>query len=314
MAIRSSQRDTWQVDENTFGWRWYQWWIKHGGGIRPGYMENRCHYLRVILLHVPFMWFFIGRIYSWFRPWMAVPIIIAIAAYTLAFVLWTSTALAWTIGFIAFTVTLVAAYFAISYVSRWIDPWWAQQQWVARERRRQQERDKLRTQIEQDRLAREAEDLDNGTVQEEPQRIGILGLLFTAYNGFHSKTCPLIELPPETARYAIKHKQRPERGNYERMTRRLSRHDSFMFSHIAIAVDIRLDGQLPTGQSFRLKAYSDICSLEVVFGDGQRWYGGLGGWRYPEASKLTAGEAEACLRELVAQFYASQAANTTTQS
>lgn len=34
----------------------YLWWLSHSKGNRPGYMENLCHYMRVVLLWVPLLW------------------------------------------------------------------------------------------------------------------------------------------------------------------------------------------------------------------------------------------------------------------
>ena len=46
MAIRT---DSWH-------YRWYMYWLAHGRGVVPGYQENLCHYIRVLLFWAPGTW------------------------------------------------------------------------------------------------------------------------------------------------------------------------------------------------------------------------------------------------------------------
>lgn len=93
------------VDQHSWHYRAYNWWLSHGGGNKPGYKENLCHCMRVILIWVPAMWFFKTRIYQWFRAWMATISLIFLAG--LAFWLHPWITLGTTLGVIAAVAALI---------------------------------------------------------------------------------------------------------------------------------------------------------------------------------------------------------------
>lgn len=66
--------------EDSWHLKTYRWGMEHGKRNKPGYRENLCHYMRVILIWVPLLWFFKVPIrkkgtLSYVRPWeiVAVP-------------------------------------------------------------------------------------------------------------------------------------------------------------------------------------------------------------------------------------------------
>lgn len=44
------------IKANTWHARVYQWWLRHGKGNTPGYKENLCHYVQVLLFLAPLAW------------------------------------------------------------------------------------------------------------------------------------------------------------------------------------------------------------------------------------------------------------------
>lgn len=58
------------VGKNSWHYKFYQWWQRHGGGNKPTYRENLCHYMRVVFIWVPIFWMLKARIYKGVRPWM----------------------------------------------------------------------------------------------------------------------------------------------------------------------------------------------------------------------------------------------------
>ncbi len=63
-----------EIDVNRYAWHYhlYRWWIMHGGHNRPGYRENLCHYMRVLLFWTPLYWFFKVPLIWKIRPWMLI--------------------------------------------------------------------------------------------------------------------------------------------------------------------------------------------------------------------------------------------------
>lgn len=45
-----------KIKSGTWHARVYQWWLRHGRGNEPGYRENLCHYVRVLLFWAPMTW------------------------------------------------------------------------------------------------------------------------------------------------------------------------------------------------------------------------------------------------------------------
>lgn len=58
------------VDQDSWHYATYNWWRKHSRGNRPGYRENFCHYVRVILIWAPLLWLFKVPLFKRVRPWM----------------------------------------------------------------------------------------------------------------------------------------------------------------------------------------------------------------------------------------------------
>ncbi len=81
--------------EDSWHLKAYRWGMKHGKAKKPGYRENLCHYMRVILIWVPIFWFFKAPIrkkgiLSYVRPWevVFVPACLAGTVYVV-YKLWT---------------------------------------------------------------------------------------------------------------------------------------------------------------------------------------------------------------------------------
>lgn len=65
-----------KVGKDSFHFQLYQYGTKHGRRKKRGYRENLCHYMRVVMIWAPLLWFFVvplGKKESrtrWLRPWM----------------------------------------------------------------------------------------------------------------------------------------------------------------------------------------------------------------------------------------------------
>lgn len=44
------------INTNSWHFRWYAYWLGTGRGVQPGYRENLCHYVRVLLFWAPMTW------------------------------------------------------------------------------------------------------------------------------------------------------------------------------------------------------------------------------------------------------------------
>jgi hypothetical protein len=44
------------IDITSWHYRWYAYWLREGRGIVPGYRENLCHYVQVLLFWAPATW------------------------------------------------------------------------------------------------------------------------------------------------------------------------------------------------------------------------------------------------------------------
>lgn len=68
----------------------YLWWLAHGGQVREGYRENLCHYMRVILIWAPLLWFFKTPVWGKIQPWMMAEAIIVTGLVWWANQMWPS--------------------------------------------------------------------------------------------------------------------------------------------------------------------------------------------------------------------------------
>lgn len=82
------------VGEESWHYKLYQWWKQQTGGNSWGYQENLCHYIRVIVLWVPLIWFFQVPLFKWVRPWMIVATALTLLAIFTAYQLWPEVTLA----------------------------------------------------------------------------------------------------------------------------------------------------------------------------------------------------------------------------
>lgn len=46
------------IKTDSWHYRWYLYWLDHGRGNKPGYKENLCHYMRVLVFWAPLTWLF----------------------------------------------------------------------------------------------------------------------------------------------------------------------------------------------------------------------------------------------------------------
>jgi len=59
------------ISESSWHHRWYRYWQKKGGQIGPKYVENLCHYVRVLVFWAPRRWFFHAQtMQGLLRPWI----------------------------------------------------------------------------------------------------------------------------------------------------------------------------------------------------------------------------------------------------
>ena len=78
------------ISANSIPGRIYSYWLKMGGGNRPGYQENFCHFCRVLLVWAPLKFFLSQKIVWIVRPWM----LVALAGYVWLFTISPDAALA----------------------------------------------------------------------------------------------------------------------------------------------------------------------------------------------------------------------------
>ena len=76
------------VGDESWHYKLYKWWASQTGGNRYGYTENFCHYVRVIVFWVPFLFLFQTSLYKWVRPYMLVAAVLGTATYILALNKW----------------------------------------------------------------------------------------------------------------------------------------------------------------------------------------------------------------------------------
>jgi hypothetical protein len=71
----------------------YQYWRARGHLKTSGYRENLCHYVRVLVIWAPLMWFFRGQETQKIKPWVYAAVPTTLAAVALSFYRWTLGAL-----------------------------------------------------------------------------------------------------------------------------------------------------------------------------------------------------------------------------
>lgn len=97
------------VGKDDWHYHLYKWWESHSvrGGLRRGYRENFCHYVRVLVFLVPLTWFFVVPIYKGIRPWMAVVFPTLFGGIAYCFWRWPSTSWHVLVNAVKFTATLI---------------------------------------------------------------------------------------------------------------------------------------------------------------------------------------------------------------
>lgn len=121
-------RKSMSVNQNSWHYRVYLWWMNQGGRVRQGYAENLCHYMRVVLIWAPIFWFFKARLYRAVRLWMiALSVIITLSSmvvyliapdkffFTIFMVIFFTT-----IGMIAISSFLLISYMENNKHKRWV--------------------------------------------------------------------------------------------------------------------------------------------------------------------------------------------------
>lgn len=68
------------ISEDAWHYQFYKWWEQKTGGNSWGYRENLCHYMRVIFIWVPLLWFFTVPLFDRVRAWMITIIVLEFVA------------------------------------------------------------------------------------------------------------------------------------------------------------------------------------------------------------------------------------------
>lgn len=68
------------IDTKSWHYRWYTYWLREGRGTKPGYRENLCHYVRVLLFWAPATWIDQHTVWDW-KIWTGRVLVVGIALY-----------------------------------------------------------------------------------------------------------------------------------------------------------------------------------------------------------------------------------------